>query len=51
MDSNMKGFTLSFTPTTSDKLIVDYYTTYAHLIFDDAGSIMFDDAGSYLLEA
>jgi hypothetical protein len=51
MDTDMQGFTLSFTPTTADKLIVDYYVDYSHLIFDDTGAIMFDDAGSYLLEA
>lgn len=25
MDSDMRGFSLSFTPTTNDKLIVEYY--------------------------
>lgn len=52
MDADFKGFTLSYTPTTSDKLIVDYYpASTASFMYDDAGSILVDDAGSFILEA
>jgi hypothetical protein len=50
MDSNMLGFTLSFTPTTADKLIVDYYLSNpaSLFLFDDSGSLVIDDSGDFV---
>jgi len=49
-DDNMGGFTLSFTPTVSDSVLVDYYQLEANIIRDDNGAIVFDDLNNYLLE-
>jgi hypothetical protein len=51
MDADMLGFTLSFTPTTADKLIVDYYLRDAATLFvyDEADSLVVDENGDYVL--
>jgi hypothetical protein len=52
MDADMLGFTLSYTPTTADKLIVDYYIADASLfLYDDNDDIVIDDSGDFILEA
>jgi len=49
-DDDMGGFTLSFTPTVSDSMLVDYYQLEANIIHDDNDAIVFDDLNNYLLE-
>jgi hypothetical protein len=51
MDTDMQGFTLSYTPTTSDKLIVDYYVNNANnvFVFDENGSLVIDENGDFVL--
>lgn len=51
MDSTMLGFTLSYTPTTADKLVVDYYLRDAASLFvyDDSGDLVIDDSGDFVL--
>lgn len=52
MDSDFLGFTLSYTPTTNDKLIVDYYPeSVESFMYDDANNILVDDTGEFILEA
>jgi hypothetical protein len=53
MDTTMLGFTLSYTPTTADKLIVDYYiaSPNSYFLFDDSGVLIVDDNGDFILEA
>jgi hypothetical protein len=53
MDTAMLGFTLSYTPTTADKLIVDYYiaSPNSYFLFDDSGVLIVDDNGDFILEA
>jgi len=51
IDADRLGFTLSYTPTTADRLVVDYTTDSINYIYDDMGSRIYDDLGNSLVEA
>jgi hypothetical protein len=49
LDITNSGFTMSYTPTGSDKLTVDYLVLSDLVALDDNGAVIFDDTGAYIL--
>jgi len=50
LDADARGFTLSYTPTTADSLIVDYGCSADYPVRDADGNFVYDENGNIILE-